>query len=149
MEGREVDVRAVTDDEAGVESGVLYADDLLAFAEAAVGELEVPLADARDRLLELLGPEALVDAAAVVANFQRMVRIADSTGIPLDAPLALLSEEIRSELGVERFASAANTAPTSKLRSLTGRALVPVTWRVLRGVGAWRRRRRAGEASAP
>ena len=51
----------------------------------------------------------LVDAAGVAANFQRMVRIADATGIPVDQMDTELSREIRSTLGLERFASARNT----------------------------------------
>jgi len=36
------------------------------------------------RLTEALGTDALVDAAAVVANFNAIDRIADATGIPID-----------------------------------------------------------------
>ena len=56
-----------------------------------------------------MGPEALVDAAAVVGNFGRMTRIADSTGIPLDESMEAISGAIRSELDLARFGSSANT----------------------------------------
>jgi len=70
-----------------------------------------------------------------------MVRIADATGIPLDAPLELLSQDLRDELGLERFGSARNTRAASRLRRGAGRALRPLFHGVLRALG---RRRRGG-----
>ena len=49
------------------------------------------------------GTEVTVDAAGVASNFERMVRIADSTGIPLDERLASMSKEVREELHLDRF----------------------------------------------
>ena len=46
---------------------------------------------ARDAVLERLGPESLVDAAAVFGNFEMMNRVAEGTGIPLP-PQALERE---------------------------------------------------------
>jgi D-serine deaminase-like pyridoxal phosphate-dependent protein len=37
---------------------------------------------ARHAVSESLSPEAMVDAARMASNFERMVHIADSTGIP-------------------------------------------------------------------
>lgn len=51
----------------------------------------------------------MVDAAGVIANFQRMVRIADGTGIPLDEPVAMLTTDIREELGLNHYGSADRT----------------------------------------
>jgi len=82
---------------------------LTAFAEALVKSDDEELARARARVLEALGPAGLVDVAAVASNFERMVRIADATGIPLDAPVAALSTDLRDTLGLDRFASAAHT----------------------------------------
>ena len=45
----------------------------------------------------------MVDAAGVASNFERMVRIADSTGIPLGDGLETFSAEVRAELNLERF----------------------------------------------
>jgi hypothetical protein len=50
-----------------------------------------------------MGAEAVVDAAGVASNFERMVRIADSTGIPLDDRMSRASKEVREALGLERF----------------------------------------------
>ncbi|MDA3038664.1 MAG: hypothetical protein O3C27_03885 [Actinomycetota bacterium] len=53
-----------------------------------------------------MGPEALVDVAAVVANFTMMTRIADGTGTPLDRGSVEMSIDIRRELGIDDFVSA-------------------------------------------
>ena len=50
-----------------------------------------------------------MDAAGVAANFQRMVRIADSMGIPVDDMASELSQSIRSELELTRFEGARNS----------------------------------------
>ncbi len=50
-----------------------------------------------------MGSEAVVDAAGVASNFERMVRIADGTGIPLGESLAARSQSVREELDLERF----------------------------------------------
>jgi hypothetical protein len=56
-----------------------------------------------------LTPEAFVDACAVIMAFNIVDRIADATGIPLDAPLAAMSADLRRELDLARFASSANS----------------------------------------
>ena len=43
---------------------------------------------------------------AVAANFEMMTRIADGTGTPLDAGTVSVSEEIRSDLGINDYTSA-------------------------------------------
>ena len=53
-------------------------------------------------MIETLGPEAMVDAAGVVSNFERMVRIADSTGIELGDLLEQATADVRTVLGLER-----------------------------------------------
>lgn len=74
-----------------------------------VSDDETVLATARHRVLIELGPEALVDAVAVASNFERMVRIADSTGIPLDEYVYEQTNDLRGALHLNRFGSAANT----------------------------------------
>ena len=91
------------------DSGVPHDGLLTAFAEAAVRRTDA-LAGLRERIAAELGPQELVDSAGVVANFQRMVRIADGCGIPLDEFTKDASEDWRDELGLHRYASAANTA---------------------------------------
>ncbi len=132
ISGETVGIQAVTAGNEAPESGVAHGDLLVAFTEAAVGPDDAALEEARARLLEAMGPEALVDSAGVVGNFERMVRIADSTGIPLDKTTVLLSRDLRRELGVERFGSAANTPEAGPLRRLLSRALQPAVGPLVR-----------------
>ena len=105
-QGKQGDLRVITEGSKGADSGVTHSDALVAFAEAAVGSDSAALATARDALREAAGSGALVDAAAVVGNFQRMVRIADGAGIALDGPVALLSADFREDIGLEDFSTA-------------------------------------------
>jgi hypothetical protein len=62
----------------------------------------------------------------VASNFQRMVRIADSTGIPLDAPVNAMTGDIRGDLELGRFGSSVNTREAGAVPRVLGRALRPV-----------------------
>jgi hypothetical protein len=106
--GQAFDLHAVTGGTATARSGVVHEEALLALTEAMVSDDEEALATARTRVLEELGSEALVDAAAVASNFERMVRIADATGIPLDSFLDEMTVDIRAELNLARFESTAS-----------------------------------------
>jgi hypothetical protein len=86
----------VTDATRAADSGIPHAAVLVALAEAAAGTNDGTLAEARAAVLQELGGEPLIDAAAVVANFGRMVRVADATGTPLDLSLMLVSETLRT-----------------------------------------------------
>jgi hypothetical protein len=121
-----VDLQAIGDGAAAAESGVAHAEALVAFAEALVHRDDAALARARDEVMEKIGPGGLVDTAAVASNFQRMVRIADSTGIPLDAPVNAMTGDIRGELELGRFGSSVNTREAGALPLALGRALRPV-----------------------
>ena len=68
-----------------------------------MGEDDDTLLRVRHALIESMGSAAMVDAAGVASNFERMVRIADATGIPLDARMQALSQEVRDVLDLERF----------------------------------------------
>ena len=89
--------------EEGRASGVPHGDVLVSFAEAVVSRDGSRIATTRDALIEAMGVEAMVDAAAVAANFERMVRIADGTGIPLGEGLETRSRAVRDELQLERL----------------------------------------------
>ena len=65
-----------------------------------------------------MGSAAMVDAAGVISNFQRMVRIADATGIPSDGPMQVMSEDLREQLGINQYVSAANSNPPSLFKRL-------------------------------
>ena len=87
-------------------TGVRHAQKLIAFADAAIAMEEKPLALARTALIRELGPDAMIDAAAVVAGFDGITRIADATGIPLEAPKAEQTADLRAALGIDEFTAA-------------------------------------------
>jgi tRNA C32,U32 (ribose-2'-O)-methylase TrmJ len=60
-------------------------------------------ARAREAVYRALGAAALVDAAAIVASFDAVVKIADGTGIPLEAAKARATADLRAALGLERL----------------------------------------------
>lgn len=117
---------------ANADSGVTAGAELIAFAEAVVAGDRDTIATARDTVAAELGVPAMVDAAAVIANFQRMVRIADSTGIPLDEPVLMMTQGIRDELGLNQFSAAANSPRLPLLKRLAGKLLAPIAPRILR-----------------
>ncbi|MFM8855681.1 MAG: hypothetical protein ACKOI2_00455 [Actinomycetota bacterium] len=82
-----------------------FARELRRFAVAATS----PAADvselslSRSALVEAMGEAAMVDAAAVVANFEMMTRLADCTGAVLDNPMSIEAGRV---VGADRFPSA-------------------------------------------
>lgn len=84
-------------------SGVAQAAMLLPLADAAIGGTDEALAEARALAIAALGSVALTDAAAVIGGFDGITRVADATGIPLDARVAGPSASWRAELGIDRF----------------------------------------------
>ena len=88
---QKVDLQVINGDGDG---GVPFGSELMQFAEAVASGDDAALVSSREALLSLTSSEVLVDAAAVAANFQRMVRIADSTGLPLD-PMELLQNHLQ------------------------------------------------------
>ena len=88
---------------------VEYANELMEFATALASRDEGALANARDKLQQAAGSEVLVDAAGIAGNFQRMVRIADSIGIPIDEDrLPMMNPQVE-QLDLRRFRSSENT----------------------------------------
>ena len=122
---RQVDLRAITEGARDDTVGVVHAAELSALAEAAVRGDPRAIERARSALRAKAGSAAVVDAAGVIGNFERMTRIADGTGIPLDAPVQLASEDFRGELGLSGLASAGNTPAPPAWRRL----LAPVLGR--------------------
>ena len=100
--GTEVDLRAIAGG-AG-DGGVAHGRLLAGFAEAVLGDDEARLTGIRGRLREALGDAALVDAAAVVANYSALDRVADATGIPLEAAKEAATAGLRAELGIDALA---------------------------------------------
>ncbi len=82
---------------------------LLEYTDAMMGEDEERLARSRDQIRAQLGDSGWHEAAATVANFNQMDRIADSTGIPLDPPGRKMMTAVGREIGSDAFRSAQNT----------------------------------------
>ncbi len=117
------------DQDAAVASELQWAKELMEFASAIASRDEQALAQTRSQLLSVAGPEVVVDAACVAGNFQRMVRIADTTGIPIDAAMQPLMDAAAEELELRRFGSAQNTPRLSRFKKWLGpvqRKLSPI-----------------------
>ena len=58
---------------------------------------------ARGAVRQAVGDAAFVDVCATVASFNAVVRIADGTGIPLEAAKAERTRDIRAALAIDAF----------------------------------------------
>jgi hypothetical protein len=83
-------------------SGVACEAELLAFADAALDAGD-GLAEARRAVAARLGTQGMVDAAAVIAGFDAITRVADGSGIPLEPPKAEATAEWRASLGIDDY----------------------------------------------
>lgn len=104
-----IDLQIVNGSDASETQGIPFASELANFASAIAERGVEKIARTRDELVQVAGETVMVDAAAVAANFQRMVRIADSMGIPIDEKNIEVGAGIRQDLDLGRFASAENT----------------------------------------
>ena len=95
-----LDFAAVMD--GGVDSGVPHGAAARALRRGGAHRSGSEREAARRALVDAMGAEALVDAAGVVSNFERMVRVADATGISI-GPMTAEGFELVRALGIERF----------------------------------------------
>jgi hypothetical protein len=84
-------------------SGVGQEADLMTFADAAITGTPDAIARARAKVEALLGRDAMIDAAAVIAGFDAITRVADGTGIPLEPPKAEATADWRARLGIDDY----------------------------------------------
>ena len=103
-----VDLAALGRGEIGVE--LPLAGELHAYAAAAVSGTTEELAARRRELVVAAGGDAtgtavMVDAAAVVANFEMMTRLADGTGARFPDDVAGSRAAIVAELGADDLTS--------------------------------------------
>ena len=98
----EIDLKALTSEGLG-DSGVTNGGLLVNFTEAVLGDAETRLVVARQQLINELGDGGLVDASAVIANYNALDRVADATGIPLEAAKEANTAELRAVLGIKAF----------------------------------------------
>ena len=131
MAGDEANLSSVVQGSAA-HSGIDGGEELTAYAEAALADDTDAISAARTQVRSALGDEATVDAAAVIANFQRMVRIADGAGIPLDEPVLMMSQGIRDELHLNDFGGAGNSPPLAWRKKFLGRAAAPFMPKMLK-----------------
>ena len=121
------------------DEAVPFGDLLSQLVEVTLRPDENPQLDAaqiRGELSASITGEGLVDAAAIIGNFQRMVRIADGTGIPLDKPVAVLSAGVREELGLNNFGSANLTPKVGWIQQKLGEIFGPrIMRRIAQGGG--------------
>jgi hypothetical protein len=89
VHGYDIKIEGIAD--TTVDLGVPGGSELVELVDSVVDGGNSRRQEARDALLEKLGPESLVDAAAVFGNFQMMNRVAEGTGIPIP-PQALERE---------------------------------------------------------
>ncbi len=118
LTGGSIDFDGLTDPACTEIKGIPDSQELLQFTNACMGVDGFELDRARQALSDKMGSAAMIDAAGVVSNFQRMVRIADATGIPSDGPLQVMSEDLCEQLGINRYVSAANSTPPSLFQKL-------------------------------
>lgn len=90
--------------ELGAGAGVPHGELLVRLVDASFGSSD-DLAAVRDECIEVLGIAATIDAAAVIANFHMMTRVADGTGTPLDDGTEQVSVDLRTALGIEGLES--------------------------------------------
>jgi hypothetical protein len=88
------------------DGGLEHGRALVAFAEAIAAFDENALAAARAELATAAGETFMVDAAAVVANFEMMTRVADGTGARFPEDTSGSRTELAASLGINDFTSA-------------------------------------------
>ncbi|MDE0513915.1 MAG: hypothetical protein OXI88_19295 [Gammaproteobacteria bacterium] len=125
-------MRLAVDGSNGSDGGVAHGALLSDFATAAVTGDDTALERTRREILNKLGQEELVDAAALVAHYEKMDRIADATGLPLDAPMQILGGELRDSLDIGKFTSAQNTKVAGPVLSALQRTLRAIMLPVLK-----------------
>ena len=112
MAGQSINMDGITDPACLEIEGIPHSGVLLRFSNAFMQGNDSELAEARQQLAAEMGSAAMVDAAGVASNFQRMVRIADGTGIPLESmgeETDALVNELNEKHGINKYVSAANS----------------------------------------
>lgn len=107
--GLHIDLEGALDADHIGDVGVPASAELLAFTNAVeLGRSDID--QTRAALAAAIGAEATTEAAAIIAIFNGLVRVADGTGIQLDDGVFTASITERESLDINRFAGAANSA---------------------------------------
>ncbi len=102
-QGVEIDLANVRDATGGAK--VSFARELLDFATAATELDGGALVKARNALIASAGLAITVDTAAVIANFEMMTRLADSTGARMPEEVVANRLSIATTMGVDQVIS--------------------------------------------
>jgi len=138
--GADAELSGISEGAKAGDAGIEHGERLTAFADAAVKGDPAELATARDALRDAVGSAGLVDASAVVGNFERMVRIADGTGIPIDGIVGAIATDLREDLGLDDYQSRRVTR-TSGVANALGPALRFAARTAMRFAGGRTRRK--------
>ncbi len=88
------------------EIGVPDESILLRIAEAVCAGEERELTRVREEGLNILGPQALVDAIAVASGFNGITKVANGTGLPLDETTENMTVELRRRTNINDYTDA-------------------------------------------
>ncbi|MFM7879016.1 MAG: hypothetical protein ACKO80_01780 [Acidimicrobiaceae bacterium] len=102
-QGVEIDLKSVRDATGG--ANVMFARELLDFATAATELDDSELVLAREALIKTAGVAVTIDAAAVIANFEMMTRLADSTGARMPEEVVAQRLGAATAMGVDQAVS--------------------------------------------
>ncbi|MDA3004778.1 MAG: hypothetical protein O3A62_06865 [Actinomycetota bacterium] len=102
-QGVEIDLVSARDATGG--ANVKFARELLNFATAATELDGVALDKARNALIASAGVAITVDTAAVIANFEMMTRLADSTGARMPEEVVANRLSVATTMGVDQVVS--------------------------------------------
>ena len=98
-------VKEPGDDDGGVKHGALLAR----LCDAVAGKDPEVMRDVRQRMLDVMSPDQLVDAVGVSAMFHMMNRVANGTGTPLDPVMHKAGPAFGALIGANDFNSRADT----------------------------------------
>ena len=102
--GTPADIIAIAEGEG--DAGLPHGAELVAFTDAVAGVDDATLVAARAALVACAGESFMIDAAAVVANFEMMTRVADGTGSRFAEDGAAHRAAISEKLHINEFTSA-------------------------------------------
>jgi len=99
--GYDFDVAVIADTSTTV--GIPGGNHLLLLVDILHGESDADLSDVHISIINQLGSEALVDAAAVFGNFQMMNRVAEASGVAIARQAMRRESEIVTKLDLLRI----------------------------------------------
>jgi hypothetical protein len=102
-QGIEIELTSVREATGG--ANVKFARELLNFATAATELDDAALVSAREALIKTAGVAVTIDAAAVIANFEMMTRLADSTGARMPEEVVAQRLDVATAMGVDQATS--------------------------------------------